>query len=465
MPRKILVVDDEENIRKFLPRSFAREGHDVLAAGSAGEAREVIAQHGVPDAVILDVRLPDASGLDLLRELKQSHGELIVIMITAFGEVEDSVNAIKNGAYDYVQKPFDFAEINRRVKNALEKLDLRDQVERLQAGSGPGYAGLIGESPSMREVVRVIERVAQSATTTVLITGETGTGKELVARAVHDRSSRGKGPFLAVNCTTLSENLLESELFGHERGAFTDAKTTKHGLFEVARGGTVFLDEISEMDVKLQSRILRVLENRTFRMVGGTKDIATDVRIVAATNRALEELVKSGQFREDLYFRLRVVPIHVPPLRERGNDILLLAQFFLHKFTRELSRKVKGFTDTAREALLRYPWPGNVRELRNAVEHSVLLTDAEEIGVADLNPEIARDTGGLPPLPAEDLPIFRDAKEAALSRFEQKYLVDILAHHRGNVSRAAAAAGLDRSSLQRLLRKHNIQSDEFRSRD
>jgi len=461
--RQILVVDDEANIRKFLMKSLEREGYETRLAGTAEEALKSLEEER-PDLLVLDVWLPDANGMELMTDIRRNDPDLPIIIITAFGEIKMAVEAMRAGAYDFVAKPFDFNTLNRSIENALKISTMREELNVLKTVWERGqYRGLIGQSSVMQELFRKIERIGTSSTTTVLITGETGSGKEVVARAIHQNSERKESSFVAVNCATLDDHLLESELFGHVRGAFTDAKTNKLGLFEVADGGTLFLDEIGEMELRLQAKLLRVLEDKTFRRVGGTRDINVDVRVVAATNVALEKSVSEGRFREDLFYRLSVIPLRVPPLRVRGQDVLILAEVFLTQYNHEFSRNIAGFTDEAKQTLMDYEWPGNVRELRNVIERMVLLHEGEIIDVASLPVAIGKRRGPLlKPTPTTQLSPFKSAKDRMVNRFEKDYLENLLRSCKGNVTHASEIAEMERSSLQRLMRKHSLSSKDFK---
>lgn len=461
--RLILIVDDEENIRKFLARSLQREHYEVRLAGSGAEAQAILEKER-PDLMVLDVRLPDANGLEILKELHGREPDLPIIIITAFGEIKMAVEAMRQGAFDFVAKPFDFNTLHRSIEKALQIVGMKEELTALKSVWERGqYLGLVGQSSVMKDLFRTIERIGRSASTTVLITGETGAGKEVVARAIHEKSDRSAAPFVAINCATLDDNLLESELFGHNRGAFTDAKTNKLGLFEVADRGTMFLDEIGEMDMRLQAKLLRVLEDKTFRRVGGTRDIQVDVRVIAATNVSLEDRVREGLFREDLFYRLSVIPVRVPALRERGEDVLLLAETFLKRYNHEFSRNILGFSPEAKQALQNYSWPGNVRELRNVVERTVLLEELQVIEQSSL-PLSSRSirTPRSSSSPEISLEPFQQAKNRTIESFEKEYLEALLKRCRGNVTRAASIAGMERSSLQRLCKKHGLSSLTYR---
>ncbi|HEU5394177.1 MAG TPA: sigma-54 dependent transcriptional regulator, partial [Candidatus Methylomirabilis sp.] len=357
----LLIIDDERTIRLSLRHHFQKKGFRVVEAGTAAQGLAAAAEHG-PDVVLLDLKLPDLDGLATLEKLRGTHPDAAVIMLTGHGKIKDAVAAMKMGAVHFLTKGADLEEVDVQVEKALERLRVEREVAYYRQRQGSEGA-LPGEAPSIRELNRLIDLLAESPHTTVLISGESGTGKELVARAIHGKSARREKPLMEINCAGLSENLLDSELFGHERGAFTDAKAMKRGLLEVADGGTVFLDEIGDMPVAVQPKLLKVLETKSFRRVGGTRDISVDVRIITATNRDLAKLVSEGRFREDLYYRLRVMPLVAPPLRERGADILILANLFVREFNALLKKQVKGFSKEALAILMAYPWPGNVREL------------------------------------------------------------------------------------------------------
>ncbi len=382
---KILVVDDERMIRWSIQQAMAKDGHAV-AAVETGEEAVAQASDEMPDLVFLDITLPGIDGIEVLRRLKAVDPSVAVVMVTATEDVKTAVEAMRLGASDYINKPFDLDRLRVIAQNALDRHELRQEVEfhRKESVRKYGFHRFVGTSRKLADVVEIARKVAQSEASTVLIQGESGTGKDLLAQAIHYESTRATRPFIPINCTALPEELLESELMGHEKGAFTDAKATKKGLFEVADGGTVFLDEVGDMRPGLQAKLLRFIENKTFRHVGGHRDIAVDVRIIAATNRPLEQLVEDGRFREDLYFRLNVIPIHIPPLRERPEDILPLADYFLAEFARDFKRSMSGFSEESRNWMARHAWPGNVRELRNRIERAIILgadvvSDAKDV--------------------------------------------------------------------------------------
>ena len=371
----LLVVDDERSLRFSIGEWARDEGYSPLEAASGREALEIARERGI-DAVVLDLKLADEDGLRVLRELRDNDPSLPVVMLTGHGTVEQAVRAIQLGAYDFMLKPPDLAHLGLVLERALEHARLRQEVSRLRQ-SGAGRVEIVGGSEGLKLAMSRLDRAAKASASTVLLHGETGSGKELMARYLHERSARAGGPFVELNCSAIPEQLLESELYGHERGAFTDAKRFKKGLFELADHGTLFLDEIGEMAPQLQAKLLRVLETRTFRRVGGSADITVDVRVVAATHRDLTKLVGEGRFREDLYFRLNVVPVLVPPLRERVADIPPLVEHFVARFCRELGRPTARLHPVALERLQGYRWPCNVRELRNVIER-VLLLEADD---------------------------------------------------------------------------------------
>jgi DNA-binding NtrC family response regulator len=442
----ILVVDDESLLRWSLRERLASEGYKILEAGTASEALSQ-AGEGV-DLILLDFKLPDGDGLTILRQVKQQTPETLVILMTAFSTVENAVEAMKLGAYHYVNKPFNLDEVALLVEKALETSSLRREVRALRSSQGRDYSidAIVGASPAMTAVKSLIARVAHSPASTVLLTGETGTGKDLAAKALHYNSDRASRAFVNITCSALPEHLLESELFGHERGAFTDARQQKRGLLETADGGTVFLDEIGEMTPGLQSKLLRFLEEKTFKRVGGLSDVRVDVRVVAATNRDLEKDVKTGKFREDLFYRLQVMPITLPPLRERRGDVPLLAHFYIDQFNREFRKKIRGLSPAAVSMLEQYQWPGNVRELRNAIERAMLLIDRSY-----LEPEDFTLTRTVSPvefvLPPEGV---------KLEEVERQLLVQALDRANGNQTQAAHLLGINRDQVRYRIEKFGL---------
>ena len=446
----ILIVDDESLLRWSLKERLAQEGYDILEADTAAGAATQIAGGDV-DLALLDFRLPDGDGLDVLRRIKGTSPDTLVILMTAFSTVENAVEAMRLGAYHYVNKPFNLDEVVLLVEKALETSQLRREVRNIRSSQGREYGldAIIGASPSMQQVKSLLARVAASPASTVLLTGETGTGKDLAAKAIHYNSSRASKTFVNITCSALPEQLLESELFGHERGAFTDARQQKRGLFEAADDGTVFLDEIGEMTPALQSKLLRVLEDKAFKRVGGLADIRVDVRVVAATNRDLEQEVKAGKFREDLFYRLQVMPVVLPPLRERRGDIPLLASYYIDRFNREFRKKVRGLTPAASSLLEQYQWPGNVRELRNAIERAMLLIDRDRLEPEDfttLTRSVAATQFRLPP------------EGLNLEEVERQLLVQALERAGGNQTQAGQLLGINRDQVRYRIEKFGLTS-------
>ena len=373
---KIMIVDDERLVRWSLRQKCEEWGYLVVEA-DAGEPALRLAQRESPDLALLDVRMPDLSGIEVLDQLKKNGDASAVIMITADPQLDDVKAAIKLGAYDFVGKPIDFDELHVAIKNALEATSLRSEVQALrgEVRRTVGYDSVVSVSPKMTELMNFVKKVAASAATTILIQGESGTGKDLIAKAIHYESTRHEKPFVAINCSAIPETLMEAELFGHEKGAFTDAKQMKKGLFEAADGGTLFLDEIGEISPLLQAKLLRVLEDQVVRRVGGLRDIQVDVRVIAASNRDLEKAVRESAFRQDLYYRLAIIAIFIPPLRDRKEDILPLVDFFIDRYNRRFRKSIRGLTDQTRALIFSHNWPGNVRELRNTIERGMILED------------------------------------------------------------------------------------------
>jgi two-component system response regulator HydG len=434
----ILVVDDAPDTLEILQRNLASQGYGVLTASGAAEAIGII-KRASPDLVITDLKMPSVSGLDLVRYVRQNCQNTEVMMITGYATIEGAVEAVKSGAEAYLPKPFSDEELLAAVGHALDKLRAHRAMRQEPEGGTQEKYGLLGESQCMRDVWRAIGRAAQTSDT-VLISGESGTGKEMVARAIHYSGWRAAAPFVPVNCAGIPEGLLESELFGHVRGAFTGAIESRAGFFQAAEGGTVFLDEVGDTSPSMQAKLLRVLENKEVCMVGSTRPRAVDVRILAATNRPLPELVNKSLFREDLYYRLHVIGIELPPLRDRGNDILLLTRHFAMKHSEELGRKAPDFSDAVLEALRDYHWPGNVRELANVVRRLLVMNEAERIDVADL-PSLMRASS---PPPAE---FGRPLREV-----EAEYIRNVLASVGGNRTHAARVLGIDRKTLRKKIK-------------
>ena len=461
---KILVVDDEEAIRVSLGGLLGRKGHEVRLAEHAPEALQLLEAERV-DLIITDLSMPSVDGLELFDLVRARQADQLVVLMTAFGDERTAVRALKQGLYDYVPKPFNNDEILAVVERASEVLALRkENVGLLTELTGP-FHGLIGRAPSMRAVYELITK-AGPTTASVLITGESGTGKELAARALHEESTGRRGPFVALNCSALPGDLIEAELFGHTRGAFTGADEARRGLIEAADGGTLFLDEVGDLAPAAQAKLLRVVEDRNVTPLGSNDPVAVDVRLIAATNRDLEGGVAAGSFREDLLFRLRVVTIHLPPLRDRREDIPRLAVEFIRHFSEVHRRDVSELADAARGAMTAYAWPGNVRELRNAVERAVVLTSSDRLDVGDLPPEVSGRRAGAAAGAAEatagaaaEVP-FAEAREEAVRGFEKSYLEAALERHGGNISETARTLGLHRQSLQRTLKRLGIRPCE-----
>jgi len=451
---RILVVDDEKGMREFLAIMLRKEGYDVVTAEGGQKAVKII-KEDVFDLVITDIRMPRVDGVEVLRAVKEASPETVVIMITAYASAETAVEAMKQGAYDYITKPFKVDEIRLIVRNSLEKRRLRSEnvMLRREVEAGRGFENFIGKSDAIRRVFDLITRVADKPST-VLITGESGVGKELVARALHNLGPRRDNPFVYIHCGALPESLLESELFGHIKGSFTGAVDNKEGLFEVAEGGTVFLDEISETTQAFQVKLLHVLQDREFKRVGGTKDIKVDVRVVAATNRDLLSEVAGGGFREDLYYRLNVIPIHVPPLRERKDDIPMLVEHFLAKAGRD--GVVRRMSPEAMEALISCDWKGNVRELENMVERACALTDGPVIALEHLPPELTGVSRLVCPAPV-DIPEDGLDLEGVLDGLEKGYLMKALRRTGGSKVEAAKLLGLSFPSLRHRLKKLGVE--------
>ncbi len=454
MSQKILVVDDEKLIRWTLEQHLVKEGYEVLTADSAERGLAIINEE-VPDLILLDNRLPEMTGLELLEKLRVQERGLMVIMITAYGLVETAVKAMKLGAYDYVSKPFNLDEITFVIRKALEAGSLRNEVKQLRGR----VDDIIGETEQMQQVKNLILKIARSDATTVLIQGESGTGKELVAKAIHYSSSRADRPFMAINCAALPVTLLETELMGHEKGAFTDAKVAKKGLFELADGGTVFLDEIGDMDQNMQAKLLRILEERSFRRVGGVKDIKVDVRLISATNQDLAKAMGEGKFRKDLYYRLQVVPIFLPPLRDRGRDVVLLATHFMAHFNRECHKTVRGLSPQAEELLMGYSWPGNVRELKNVIERSMIFEIESEIMPEHLPQELleSQSMSVIRSEPAVSLDCL-DIPESGLSieDVEHALVKKALDKAAGNQTRAAQLLKMPRDAFRRRMKRWGL---------
>jgi len=489
--QRILVVEDELVLNRSLVQRLLREGYTAEGARSAAEARKALENDW--DLVLLDMRLPDSHGLGLLREIRERNPEQLIMIMTAYSSIEDAVEAIKLGAQDYVKKPFEAEELLLRIRKAFETTALRHEVKvaRERSRERSALASVVGETPAMRELHEMVRRVAASEASTVLVTGESGSGKDMIAKAIHYESRRADNPFMTITCTAIAEQLLESELFGHEKGSFTNAVAQKKGLLELADGGTVFLDEIGDLSPTLQAKLLRFLQEKTFKRVGGTRDIKVDVRIVAATHQPLPVRVEEGKFRQDLYYRLKVVDVYVPPLRERAADISLLARAFVAGLNKELRKNVERIAPDAELRMTRYPWPGNVRELKNAIERAMILGSGNTIRASDLPIEVRslaltpEELAALPVEPAA--PAIEPAREAPatatstpieaaapsepaparsvyelpsqgvdLERLERELLTQAIAQAKGNRTRAGRLLGLNRDQVRYRLEKYGM---------
>jgi DNA-binding NtrC family response regulator len=446
---KLLIVEDDAYLRDTLATFLTRAGYQVASAHDGREALDLV-DKDLPDLVLTDIHMSGMGGLELLAEIKSRYPETVVIMMTAFSSIDTAVEAMRRGAEDYLSKPLQLADAQMSVERALERRNLRARVALLETQARDRYqfSQIIGKSPAMQRVFQIIERVAPT-NTTVLISGRTGTGKELVARAIHFNSPRAGKPLVDINCGALPEQLVESELFGHVKGAFTGAGESKKGLFETAHGGTLFLDEVQSLKPDLQAKLLRALQERTIRRVGGRENIHVDVRVVAATNRDIAEAVKKGEFREDLYYRLNVVSVLLPPLRERREDIPLLIDHFLKRYAEENHQELRYFSNEAMRLMMGYDWPGNVRELQNAVEHSLAIGIGSILTIADLPMSVSgmtSITGALEP----------EIGGRTLDEVERRHILRILEETGGNHLRAAEILGIHRRTLYRKLEKYEI---------
>jgi two-component system response regulator AtoC len=445
----VLIVDDDKSMGDMLQTSLRKKGYQATATTSGDEALGLLSEHDF-DVVVTDLNMKAMSGLELCERIAMNRPDIPVVVITAFGSLDTAVAAIRAGAYDFITKPFEVDVLCLALERAIKHRALREEVKRLKAAVGETtrYEEIIGASPAMRRVYELLDRVIESDAS-VLITGESGTGKEVIARAIHRRGRRAQGPFVAINCSAMPETLLESELFGHVKGAFTDAKASRKGLFAQANGGTLFLDEIGEMPVGLQPKLLRALQERSVRPVGGEAEVKFDVRVIAATNRDLESAIEERRFREDLYYRLNVIHIELPALRSRGSDILILAQHFLDHFASQSGKRVSGMSPEAAERLLAYSWPGNVRELQNCIERALVLTRFETLTVEDL-PEKIRNYRRSHVLVAGDDP----SELVPMEEVERRYILRVMEAVSGNKTMAAQVLQLDRKTLYRKLEKY-----------
>ncbi len=449
---KVLVIDDEKLLRWSLEQNLSRDGYQVITAEKGLGGITLFGEES-PDITLLDVRLPDISGITVLEGIKEINKDAVVIMISAFGDVQTAVKTIKLGAWDFVEKPFNMDKLKIVMHKALEACSLRKEVLqfRSQLSSRYGYDSVIGQSAAIKQVMGLVEKVTRSDATTILMQGESGTGKDLIAKVIHYQSARMGKPFIEINCTALPENLIESELFGYEKGAFTDARAMKQGLFELADGGTIYLDEIADMRLSTQAKLLKVIENKAFKRVGGVRDIEVDLRIIAATNRLLDGEVKKGNFREDLYYRLNVVPVSLPPLRRRGEDILLMALYFIDVFNREFRKNVKGLSADTERLFLEYGWPGNVRELKNVIERAMILENEVLILPEHLPLELCGNNA--PGAGKNDVYLKLPAGGLDIEKLEKEFIRQALDATRGNQTRAAKLLHLTRDTLRYRMQK------------
>ncbi len=452
MHGRLLIVDDDDDLRDLLVAGLTAHGYEIVGCASAEKGLEALVDQRF-DLILADINLPGMSGLEFCARVIDDRADQVVMVMTAFGSMKSAIAAIRAGAYDYMTKPFDMDAVVLRIDRVVREIRVRDEAKRLRAvvEVKESYGGILGSSPAMQKVYDLLERVADSEAS-VLVTGESGTGKELVSRALHDRGPRRGGPFVAVNCSAVPDNLLESELFGHAKGAFTDARTDRVGLFSQANGGTLFLDEIGEIPLLMQPKLLRALEERKVRPVGSNQELDIDVRIVAATNRDLEAAVEEQRFREDLYFRINVIHVALPPLRSRGTDILALAQHFLGRYALQAGKEVQGISPSAAQRLCDYEWPGNVRELRNCMERAVALTRFTDIAVEDLPERVAKYRRSHMVVVSSDDP----SELVPMEEVERRYILRVVEAVGGNKTTASKILGLDRKTLYRKLERYKV---------
>jgi two-component system, NtrC family, response regulator AtoC len=459
----LMVVDDEESIRITLGEALSDGRTTVHTAGTGGGALEILEREPV-DLILLDqnLKVSGENGIEVLREIRRRFPDTLVIMMTAYGRIEAAVEATKLGCFQYITKPLEIPQLRLLIKSALATVDLRKEVEVLRSQQEREFDGerIFGSSEKMKDLLENVKKIARSGTSTILIRGDTGVGKDLIARVIHQTSPASKGPFVVLNCSAVPDNLLESELFGHEQGAFTDARRHKRGLLEMADRGTLFLDEIGEMPAGLQSKLLRVLETKTFRRLGSTNDIRVNVRFIAATNKDLFQEVEARRFREDLYYRLSVIPVYVPPLRERREDIGLLVQYFLDRYNQELGGRLARVADKAMEMLADYRWPGNVRELRNVVERLVLMHPGPEVLPEDLPEQVRLGAVTLRPDEESEEVVIRSKRVVPLAELEKAGIRDALAKLQGNKTRAAELLGISRQTLRTKVREYALETSD-----
>ena len=458
MKPSILIVDDDDTMRQTLSDVLKRSGYEIFVENSGNGVLSVMKKH-IIDLILLDMKLPDIDGLEVLKRIKEFDTEILVIIMTAYSDVQTAVSAMKSGAYHYINKPFELDELKLLIEKGLETKSLINEVRRLhrQQKEENRNSHLYGISPQIQYVKELIEMISKTHKTSVLIQGESGTGKELAANAIHFNSNRACKPLVKINCSAIPDSLLESELFGYEKGAFTDAKTTKKGLFELADGGTIFLDEIGDMKPYLQSKILRVIENQTFMRIGGEREIKVDVRIIAATNKDLETLVKDGIFRKDLYYRLKVMVVEMPPLRDREEDIQMLANLFVEANNKEYGKNIKGLTEEAKKLLIHYSWPGNVRELKNVIERAMILTEQDQITPKYLPFELRNDEK----FERKDEKIEQSGitDVMRLEEVERIHLDNVLKRLDWNKSKASKVLGISRATLRAKIKKYALSDN------
>jgi two-component system response regulator AtoC len=444
----ILVIDDEQLVRWSIEKLLSKNGHEVISVETGAEGLLKL-KDSTPDLILLDMKLPDINGMEILRTIKKDNKEVPVIIITAYGSIDSAIDAIKTGAFDYVVKPFDAEKLKLTVNRALELSKLKTELELFKdsAHHQYGFHSIVAESAVIKNAIEIAKKLAASDST-VLIQGESGTGKELFARAIHCASPRQERAFIALNCSAIPTHLIESELFGYEKGAFTDAKTSKKGMFELADKGTLFLDEIGDMDLSIQAKLLRAIETKSFKRLGGTKDITVDVRIISATNKDLKKLVEKGAFRDDLYYRINVVPLVIPPLRKRKEDIPLLVDHFIMTISRDLKKEVIGIEKEALEYLIRYDWPGNIRELKNVIERMILLTNDKILKKEFVPMELMESANNT------DTDQFTSLE---LEKVEKELIIKALSLAEGNQTKAAQALSISRDALRYRMKKYNIK--------
>jgi DNA-binding NtrC family response regulator len=457
---KILIIDDEAEILDNCRRILKRSGYDCLLLQESENFTQVLKDE-LPDLILTDLRMPKKDGMSVLKEAKAANPDIVVLLFTAYGTIKSALEACKLGAFDYILKPFSADQLRMAVNKGIKQKRLADENKylRSQLKEAYGFNRIIGKSASLQKVIKLVKKVSKTEAN-ILIQGDSGTGKELIARSIHIHSDRSHRPFVPVDCASLPENLLESELFGHEKGAFTDAHVTRPGIFEYANGGTLFLDEIGELSITLQSKLLRTLQEHQVRRVGGRRLLDVDVRIITATNQNLGKAVAEGRFREDLFYRLNVIVIHLPSLKERMDDVPLIANHYLRHFSKSSKNEVEGISKEAMELMGGYHWPGNVRELQNVIERAVSLTDSNIIVPEDL-PEHIRLAREPEACPSPSGSNYKIAKKDWMDLFEKRYLSDLLKRHNGNISKAALEAQINRKTIHRLLKRHMPPEDPF----